>query len=67
MSDWRALIPAEEWQVYEKAGFARPTGLGARPAVQKGATIGDYLRSPNYQIGQDPVAVKILFGQRART
>ena len=41
--------------------------VGARPAVQKGATIGDYLRSPNYQIGQDPVAVKILFGQRART
>lgn len=33
MSDWRALIPAEEWQVYEKAGFARPTGLGTRPAV----------------------------------
>lgn len=33
MTDWRSLIPAREWEVYETAGFARPTGLGARPAV----------------------------------
>jgi GST-like protein len=38
----------------------------ARPAVQRGVHVGEYLRSPNYQIGQDPVAMKILFGQRAR-
>lgn len=33
MADWRQLIPADDWHVYEAAGFARPTGLGARPAV----------------------------------
>ena len=30
---WRDAIPAEDWQVYEAAGFARPTGLGSRPAL----------------------------------
>lgn len=33
MADWRSSIPAEDWQVYDAAGFARPTGLGSRPAV----------------------------------
>jgi GST-like protein len=46
-----------------KAWFER---VGARPAVQRGAQAGAYLRDPNYQIGKDPNAMKILFGQRAR-
>ena len=46
-----------------KAWFER---VGARPAVMRGATVGAYLRDPNYQIGKDPIAMKILFGQRAR-
>ncbi|HMI95345.1 MAG TPA: glutathione S-transferase N-terminal domain-containing protein [Micropepsaceae bacterium] len=46
-----------------KAWFER---VGARPAVMRGAMVGAYLRDPNYQIGKDPVAIKILFGQRAR-
>lgn len=33
MSDWRSLIPTADWQAYEAAGFARPTGLGSRPAL----------------------------------
>jgi GST-like protein len=40
--------------------------IAARPAVQRGVHVGEYLRSPDYRIGQDPVAMKILFGQRAR-
>ena len=48
---------------YFKAWFER---VGARPGVQRGAQIGAYLRDPNYNIGQDPVAMKVLFGQRAR-
>jgi GST-like protein len=40
--------------------------VAARPAVQRGVAVGAHLRAPNYQIGQDPVAMKILFGQRAR-
>ena len=40
--------------------------IAARPAVQRGRVVGEYLRDPNYQIGQDPIASKILFGQRAR-
>jgi len=39
----------------------------ARPGVERGANAGAYLRDPNYQIGKDPLASKILFGQRART
>jgi GST-like protein len=39
--------------------------VGARPAVMRGAKVGAYLRDPNYQIGKDPVAMKVLFGQRA--
>jgi GST-like protein len=38
----------------------------ARPGVERGAKAGAYLRDPDYQIGKDPVASKILFGQRAR-
>jgi hypothetical protein len=34
--------------------------------VIRGAKVGAYLRDPNYQIGKDPVAMKILFGQRAQ-
>jgi GST-like protein len=45
-----------------KAWFER---VGARPAVQRGAQVGAYLRDPNYQIGKDPEAMRILFGQRA--
>ena len=41
--------------------------IAARPAVQRGRIVGEHLRDPNYQIGKDPVASKILFGQRART
>jgi len=41
--------------------------IAARPAVQRGRVVGEYLRDPNYQIGKDPVASKILFGQRARS
>ncbi len=40
--------------------------IAARPAVQRGRIVGEYLRDPNYQIGHDPIASKILFGQRAR-
>jgi GST-like protein len=40
--------------------------IAARPAVQRGRVVGEYLRDPNYQIGLDPVASKVLFGQRAR-
>jgi len=47
-----------------KAWFER---VAARPAVMRGAQVGAYLRDPNYQIGKDPAAMKILFGQRART
>ena len=39
--------------------------VGARPGVERGSKVGAYLRDPNYQIGKDPVAAKILFGQRA--
>jgi GSH-dependent disulfide-bond oxidoreductase len=46
-----------------KAWHARIAG---RPAVQRGAKAGEYLRDPNYRIGTDPIASKILFGQRAR-
>jgi len=46
-----------------KAWFER---IGARPAVERGAKVGAYLRDPNYQIGKDPIAMKVLFGQRAR-
>jgi GST-like protein len=46
-----------------KAWFER---VAARPAVERGAKVGAYLRDPNYQIGKDPIAMKILFGQRAR-
>lgn len=31
--DWRAAVPAVEWEIYEKAGFGRESGLGERPAV----------------------------------
>jgi len=41
--------------------------IAARPGVQRGRAVGEYLRDPNHQIGKDPVAAKILFGQRART
>ena len=40
--------------------------VAARPAVQRGVKAGEHLRAPNYQIGQDPVAMKVLYGQRAR-
>jgi GST-like protein len=40
--------------------------IAARPAVQRGRVVGEHLRDPNYQIGKDPIAAKILFGQRAR-
>ena len=41
--------------------------MNARPGVARGAKVGAYLRDPNYQIGKDPVAMQVLFGQRART
>ena len=40
--------------------------IAARPAVQRGRIVGEHLRDPNYQIGKDPIASRILFGQRAR-
>ncbi|HEX3483921.1 MAG TPA: glutathione binding-like protein [Micropepsaceae bacterium] len=40
--------------------------MNARPGVERGGKVGAYLREPNYQINQDPEAVKVLFGQRAR-
>lgn len=33
MASWRDAIPAEEWDIYERAGFGRPAGLGERPAL----------------------------------
>jgi GST-like protein len=47
-----------------KAWFER---VAARPGVMRGAAVGAYLRDPSYQIGKDPDAMKILFGQRARS
>jgi GST-like protein len=47
-----------------KAWWAR---MNARPGVERGGKVGAYLRDPNYNIGKDPDAVKVLFGQRART
>jgi glutathione S-transferase len=41
--------------------------IAARPPVQRGRIVGEHLRDPNYQIGHDPIAAKILFGQRARS
>ncbi len=38
----------------------------ARPAVSKGVEVGKDLRPPNYSIGNDAEAQKVLFGQRAR-
>jgi GSH-dependent disulfide-bond oxidoreductase len=46
-----------------KAWFERVAG---RPAVERGAKVGAYLRDPAYSIGKDPVAMQVLFGQRAR-
>ena len=40
--------------------------MNARPGVDRGGKVGAYLRDPNYQLGKDPEAVKVLFGQRAR-
>jgi nicotinamidase-related amidase len=31
--DWRKSIPADEWEVYERAGFGRSVGLGEKPAL----------------------------------
>jgi maleamate amidohydrolase len=33
MSNWRESIPAEDWKLYELAGFGRPSGFGTRPAL----------------------------------
>src|SRR3990167_4400905 len=41
--------------------------MNARPGVQRGSQVGAYLRDPNYNIGKDDEAVKVLFNQRART
>jgi GST-like protein len=41
--------------------------MNARPGVERGGKTGAYLRDPNYQLGKDPEAAKVLFGQRART
>jgi nicotinamidase-related amidase len=30
---WKDAIPAEEWEIYDRAGFGRPAGLGERPAL----------------------------------
>lgn len=30
---WKEAIPAEEWEIYDRAGFGRPAGLGERPAL----------------------------------
>jgi nicotinamidase-related amidase len=32
-ADWRAAIPAEDWEVYDRAGFGRPAGAGTAPAL----------------------------------
>jgi maleamate amidohydrolase len=33
IDDWRSRIPAEDWDVYARAGFGRSSGLGERPAL----------------------------------
>lgn len=45
-----------------KAWLAR---VEERPGVQRGAKVGEELRSPDYDLGKDLEAHKILFGQRA--
>ena len=47
-----------------KAWFDR---MNARPGVARGVQVGAYLRDPNYNIGKDAEAVKVLFNQRARS
>jgi GST-like protein len=39
--------------------------VAARPMVQKGAKVGEELRSASYNLANDAEAKKILFGQRA--
>jgi GST-like protein len=40
--------------------------VGSRPGVVRGAKVGEDLRAPDYDLGKDLEAHKILFGQRAR-
>lgn len=40
--------------------------VNARPAVVRGLAVGAELRNPDYNLGTDKEAQKILFGQRAR-
>jgi GSH-dependent disulfide-bond oxidoreductase len=40
--------------------------MNARPGVRRGGEAGAYLRDPNYNIGKDEQASKVLFHQRAR-
>lgn len=46
-----------------KAWLAR---LEKRPGVQRGVEVGEELRAPDYDLGKDLEAHKVLFGQRAR-
>ena len=55
----------EHRRLSAREGVARADRRAPR-ACSAAASSGEYLRDPNYQIGQDPVASKILFGQRAR-
>jgi len=32
-ADWRDAIPAADWELYERAGFGRPSGFGKSPAL----------------------------------
>lgn len=31
--DWRRAVPAADWEIHERAGFGRASGMGRRPAV----------------------------------
>jgi glutathione S-transferase len=57
----RRGIDIEEFP-HVKAWIAR---VGKRPGVRRGAKVGEELRAPDYDLGKDLEAHKILFGQRA--
>jgi GST-like protein len=57
----RRGIDIEEFP-HVKAWIAR---VEERPGVRRGAKVGEELRAPDYDLGKDLEAHKILFGQRA--
>lgn len=59
-SEWRAAIPAEEWDVYDLAGFGRTSGLGSSPAL---LVIDIQYRT----VGDTPLPLRESIAQHYRT